>query len=124
MKEEIKVVNLKEKFDSFQDYWNPRIVGQLNGQHVKVAKLKDEFVMHQHENEDELFLVIEGQLEMILDDKTLTIGPGEFVIIPRGTNHLPKAIGEVKVLLFEPNSTVNTGNQPDSYFTKTDLDSI
>jgi len=106
----IQTVNLKHKFDSFDEFWNPKIVGQLNGQLVKVAKLKDEFVMHQHENEDELFLVIEGKLMIELDQETLEINAGEFVIIPKGTNHKPIGIGEVKVLLFEPKSTLNTGN--------------
>ena len=76
---EIKKVNLKDKFDSFTDHWNPKIVGELNGQHLKVAKLKDEFVLHQHENEDEMFLVIEGKLLIELDHKTLEINEGEFV---------------------------------------------
>jgi len=106
----IKAVNLKHKFDSFNEFWNPKIVGELNGQLVKVAKLKDAFVMHQHENEDELFLVIEGKLLMELENETLEINEGEFVIIPKGIKHKPIAVGEVKVLLFEPESTLNTGN--------------
>lgn len=105
----IETINLKNKFDSFTDYWSPKIVGELNGQLVKVAKFKDEFIMHQHENEDEMFLVIEGKLLMELDNKTLKINSGEFVVIPKKTNHRPIAIGEVKVLLFEPNTTLNTG---------------
>jgi len=105
----IDKVNLSDKFDSFSDFWNPKIVGELNGQLVKVAKFKDEFVRHQHENEDEMFLVIEGQLTMEMDDQTLEINAGEFVIIPRGIKHKPQAIGEVKVLLFEPDTTLNTG---------------
>ena len=108
---EIKKINLKDKFDSFTDYWSPKILGKLNGQHVKVAKLKDEFVLHQHEKEDEMFLVIKGKLLMELADKTLEINAGEFVVIPKGTNHKPVAVGEVKVLLFEPDTTVNTGNK-------------
>lgn len=119
----IQKVNLKEKFDSFSDHWNPRIVGELNGQHVKVVKLKDEFIMHHHEDEDELFLVIEGVLEMEMEDQTLEIHPGEFVIIPRGVAHLPRAIGEVKILLFEPKSTLNTGNLKNDR-TREDLESI
>ncbi len=106
----IKTVNLKDKFDSFSDHWNPKIVGELNDQLVKVAKLKGEFVSHQHENEDEMFLVIDGKLMMELDDETLTINPGEFVVIPKGTHHKPIAKDEVKVLLFEPAATLNTGN--------------
>lgn len=106
----IKVVNVKSKFETFKDYWSPKIVGELNGQQVKLAKLKDEFVMHKHENEDEIFFVVEGTLQMELEEETLEINAGEFVIIPRGTLHQPKAINEVKVLLFEPKTTLNTGN--------------
>ncbi|MFL9838464.1 cupin domain-containing protein [Flavobacterium sp. ST-75] len=120
---EIKTVNLKEKFDSFTEYWNPKIVGELNGQLVKVAKFKDEFVMHKHDNEDEMFLVTEGKLIMELDNKTLEINAGEFVVIPKGTNHKPVAVGEVKVLLFEPNTTLNTGNTEND-FTVKNLDRI
>ncbi|WP_157483435.1 cupin domain-containing protein [Flavobacterium rakeshii] len=120
---EIKTVNLKEKFDSFTEYWNPKIVGELNGQLVKVAKFKDEFVMHKHDNEDEMFLVMEGKLLMELDDKTLEINAGEFVVIPKGTNHKPVAVGEVKVMLFEPNTTLNTGNTEND-FTVKNLDRI
>ncbi|MUV04221.1 cupin domain-containing protein [Flavobacterium rakeshii] len=119
----MKTVNLKEKFDSFTEYWNPKIVGELNGQLVKVAKFKDEFVMHKHDNEDEMFLVMEGKLLMELDDKTLEINAGEFVVIPKGTNHKPVAVGEVKVMLFEPNTTLNTGNTEND-FTVKNLDRI
>ncbi|UGU16010.1 cupin domain-containing protein [Sinomicrobium kalidii] len=114
----VKKVNLNDKFNQFRDYWNPKIVGELNDQLVKVAKFKDEFVMHRHENEDEMFLVIEGTLLMELDNETLEIHPGEFVIIPRKTNHKPKAIGEVKVLLFEPATTLNTGNTENEFTVK------
>lgn len=120
---DIKVVNLKNKFESFSDYWNPKIVGVLNDQLVKVVKLKDEFVLHKHENEDEMFLVIEGKLIMEMENKTLEINTGEFVIIPRGTNHKPIAVGEVKVLLFEPNSIINTGNI-ENEFTIKNLDRL
>ena len=119
----IKSVNLNNKFNSFSDYWNPKIVGELNGQHVKLAKLKGEFVLHQHEHEDELFLVIEGKLLMEMDDETLEINAGEFVIIPKKTNHKPIAVGEVKVLLFEPKTTLNTGNT-ENEFTVKKLDNI
>lgn len=107
---EIKTINLNEKFNSFTEHWSPKIIGELNGQYVKVAKLKDEFINHRHENEDELFLVVEGTLRMELVDKTLEVNPGELVIIPKGTYHKPVAEGEVKVLLFEPKTTVNTGD--------------
>jgi mannose-6-phosphate isomerase-like protein (cupin superfamily) len=120
---EPKKVNLREKFSAFGDYWNPRIAGALNGQYVKLAKLKGDFVWHQHENEDEMFLVIEGRLYIELRDQTLEVDPGEFVIIPRGTLHRPKAPEEVKVLLFEPQSTLNTGNL-ENELTRRKLDSI
>mgnify|MGYP001954963139 CR=1 FL=1 len=120
---EISKVNIEDKFQQFNDHWNPRIVGELNGQHVKVARLKGEFVMHQHENEDEMFLVIEGHLQMEMEGKTLDLHPGEFVIIPKGTNHKPIAVEEVKVMLFEPKTTLNTGNV-ESDLTRRDLDEI
>ncbi len=120
---DIKTVNLNQKFDSFSEHWQPKVVGALNGQLVKLAKLKGEFVMHHHENEDEMFLVIEGQLLMELENKTLEVNEGEFVIIPKGINHKPKAVGEVKVMLFEPSTTLNTGNT-ENQFTVRKLDNI
>jgi mannose-6-phosphate isomerase-like protein (cupin superfamily) len=122
-KMEIIKVNIESKFNEFHDFWNPRIVGELNGQHIKLARLKGEFVMHQHENEDEMFLVLEGLLQMEMEDKTLNIYPGEFVIIPKGTMHKPITNDEVKVMLFEPKTTLNTGNVEND-FTRTDLDEI
>jgi len=107
---EIKKVILEDKFAKFNDYWNPRIIGELNGQQVKVAKLKGEFVFHHHEDEDEMFLVLAGHLKMVLEDKTININPGEFIIIPKGVNHKPIADEEVHLLLFEPASTLHTGN--------------
>ena len=103
-------INLPEKFNLINDYWNPRIAGELNGQQVKLAKLKGEFVWHHHEHEDELFLVIKGSFDMELRDKTITLHEGEFLIVPRGVEHKPVAIEEVWILLFEPSSTLNTGN--------------
>lgn len=103
-------VNIAEKFNQFHDYYNPRIVGELNGQHVKATKLKGEFIWHHHDHEDELFLVIKGQLKMALRDKTVEINEGEFLIVPRGVEHKPIADEEVHILLFEPASTLNTGN--------------
>ncbi len=102
-------INLSDKLSRFTDHWRPRIVGQLNGQQVKLAKLQGEFVWHAHENEDELFLVIEGRLVIQLRDRDIVLDPGEFVIIPRGIEHKPVADEEVHVLLFEPASTLNTG---------------
>ena len=120
---EIKKVNLSDKFNSFNDFWNPRIIAELNGQFVKVARFRDEFIMHQHEHEDEMFLVIEGTLQMELEDRTLELHPGELVVIPKGTPHKPRAVGEAKVVLFEPKTTLNTGDV-DNERTIRDLDSI
>lgn len=106
----IEVINLQHKLSLFSDYWSPKIIGKLNGQAVKLVKLKGEFVMHQHENEDELFLVLDGDLRIEFQDKSVQLGAGEMIIIPRGTMHKPVAEEEVQVLLFEPESTVNTGN--------------
>jgi len=103
-------VNITEKLSQFTDHWNPRIIGELNGQQVKAAKLKGEFFFHHHEHEDELFLVIQGILKMEFRDKTVLINPGEFLIVPRGVEHKPIAEEEVELLLFEPASTLNTGN--------------
>lgn len=115
----LKTVKLKEKFNLFQEYWTPKIVGELNGQHVKLAKLKGEFVMHKHDNEDELFLVNKGTLYIKLKEETLKIEAGEFVIIPKGVEHQPYAPEEVEVLLFEPASTINTGGQDNDLTVKT-----
>ena len=103
-------VLIAEKLNQIPDYWNPRIIGELNGQHVKAVKLSGEFVWHHHDNEDELFLVIKGQLKMEFRDKTVVINPGEFIIVPRKVEHRPVADQEVEILLFEPASTLNTGN--------------
>jgi mannose-6-phosphate isomerase-like protein (cupin superfamily) len=103
-------VNLVRKLESIQEYWSPRVVGELNGQQVKLAKLKGEFVWHHHKNEDELFLVVKGILRLELRDGAVTLGPGEFFIVPRGVEHRPVAQEEVHVLLVEPDTTLNTGN--------------
>jgi mannose-6-phosphate isomerase-like protein (cupin superfamily) len=103
-------VNLHEKFNQFDDYWNPRIVGELNGQQVKAVKVKGEFVWHHHDHEDELFLVIKGKLRMEFKDRTEEINEGEFIVVKRGVEHKPVAEQEVHMLLFEPASTLNTGN--------------
>lgn len=103
-------VNLAEKFALFSDYWSPKVVGELNGQQVKLVKLKGEFTWHHHENEDELFLVIQGQLAIEFRDKTVTLNPGEFIIVPKGVEHKPVAAEEAHVMLLEPASTLNTGN--------------
>jgi mannose-6-phosphate isomerase-like protein (cupin superfamily) len=106
----MKVVNLAQKFALFSEYWSPKIVGELNGQQVKVAKLHGAFIWHQHEHEDELFLVVKGRLRMKLRDREVTINAGEFFIVPKGVEHLPIAEEEVHVVLLEPASTLNTGN--------------
>lgn len=103
-------VNIKEKFKAISGYWDPKIIGELNGQHVKLAKFQGEFVWHHHENEDELFLVIKGRLLMKLRDKDVWLEEGEMIIIPAKVEHMPVAAEEVHVLLFEPASTLNTGN--------------
>lgn len=120
---EINTINLADKFALFKEHWSPKIVGELNGQMVKLAKLKGDFVMHKHDHEDELFLVIEGKLFMEMEDKTLEINPGEFVIIPKGVMHKPIAPEEVKVMLFEPASTLNTGTEVNE-LTVNDLERI
>lgn len=106
----IDKINLAEKFTLFADHWSPKIVGELNGQYVKLAKLQGEFVWHQHEHEDELFLVIKGQLTIQFRDKTVIINPGEFCIVPRGVEHNPVANEETHILLFEPKEILHTGN--------------
>ncbi len=116
-------INLAEKLALFNDPWNPRIVGELNGQHVKLAKLCGAFVWHQHEGEDEMFLVLKGVLRMELRDEAIDIHAGEFLIVPHGVEHRPVADKEVHVLLFEPASTLNTGNVQ-SDFTKEHLEYI
>jgi mannose-6-phosphate isomerase-like protein (cupin superfamily) len=103
-------VNLQEKLSSFSDYWNPRIVGELNGQHVKLVKFKGEFVWHKHDNEDEMFFVIKGRFKMEFRDKSVELNENEFIIVPKGVEHKPVADEEVEVMLFEPNTTLNTGN--------------
>ena len=103
-------VNINEKLSLVPEPWHPHIIGELNGQEVKAVKLKGEFVWHHHDHEDELFLVIKGKLKMEFRDKTVVINAGEFIIVPHGVEHKPVADEEVHVLLFEPASTLNTGN--------------
>ena len=107
----LEKVSIQEKLDLFTDYWNPRIVGELNGQQVKLAKLKGEFIWHAHEIEDEMFLVVSGTLLMELRDKTVSLSVGDFLIVPMGTEHRPVAPEEVHIMLFEPATTLNTGDQ-------------
>lgn len=112
-------INLVQKFSGFQDHWSPKIIGELNGQHVKLVKFQGEFVWHHHETEDELFLVVHGTFRMDFKDpagaeKSMELAEGEFVIVPRGTEHRPVAREEVHVMLFEPAGTLNTGNVRDT----------
>ena len=107
----IDKINISEKLRMFSDHYNPRIVGELNGQYVKLVKFKGEFVWHHHAEEDEMFLVLEGSFTMELKDKNVLLEKGDFIIIPKGTEHRPVAHTEVSVMLFEPVSTLNTGNQ-------------
>lgn len=107
----MKKVNIKEKFEMFSDHWNPRIVGELNGQQLKLAKLKGEFIWHTHENEDEMFYVVKGKLKIEFRDKTVELEENDFLIVPRGVEHKPVAQDEVHVMLFEPASTLHTGKE-------------
>lgn len=122
-KNNMEKVNLEQKFALFSEHWSPKIVGELNGQHVKLAKLKGEFVWHKHENEDELFFVVKGSFKMEYRDRTVTINENEFIIVPKGVEHRPVADEEVLIMLFEPVTTLNTGDA-DSNLTKHILDKI
>lgn len=108
-----EVVNLEHKFGLFADYWTPRIVGELDDSYLKLVKLKGEFVWHQHEREDELFMVVRGTLHIQLRDRELTLHEGELTIIPHGLEHRPVAAEEVWALLIESKATINTGDAPD-----------
>jgi mannose-6-phosphate isomerase-like protein (cupin superfamily) len=103
-------VNLAEKFRQFSDYWNPRVLGELNDCHVKAVKIKGEFIWHHHDIEDELFLVVKGTLRMRFRDREEIVREGEFLVVPHGVEHMPVAEEEVHMLLLEPKSTLNTGN--------------
>jgi mannose-6-phosphate isomerase-like protein (cupin superfamily) len=119
----MKAINLKEKLSLFKEQWTPKIIGELNGQQVKLAKLQGEFVWHDHKNEDELFYVIKGQLLIELKDKTITLNEGDLYIVPRGVAHKPIAHEEVHVMLFEPAMIKHTGDVQHE-FTKEKLDWI
>ncbi len=116
-------INLAEKFALFNEYWSPKIAAELNGQQVKLVKFKGPFTWHQHEEEDELFLVVKGSFVMELRDKHITLQEGEFLVVPRGVEHRPNAAEEVWVLLFEPAATLNTGNM-ENEFTQKELGKI
>ena len=116
-------VNIKDKLSLFNEYWSPKIIGELNGQYVKLVKFKGDFVWHKHDYEDEMFFVISGSIKLLLRDKTIELNAGEFFIVPRGIEHKPVADEEAAVMLFEPKSTLNTGNT-NNRFTKEDLQNI
>lgn len=102
-------INLKEKFNLFEDHWNPRIIAELNGQHVKIAKIKGEFVWHDHKEEDELFYLIKGELTMEFRDKKVAVKEGEMIVVPKGVEHRPVTKNEAWIMLFEPKNTKHTG---------------
>ena len=116
-------VNVLEKMELVTDHWNPRIVGELNGQHVKLVKFKGPFTWHHHEHEDELFYVVKGSFLMELRDKDIELNKGDFLVVPRGVEHRPNAAEEVWVMLFEPATTLNTGNK-ENEFTKKELEKL
>ncbi len=103
-------IDLREKFAAIDEHWSPRIVAELNGQHVKLVKFRGEFVWHHHDREDELFLVHRGRFRMEFRDRSVDLGPGEMIVVPRGVEHRPVADEEVEIMLFEPAGTLNTGN--------------
>ncbi len=113
----MKKVNLAEKFALINEHWRPKVVGQLNGQEVKLVKFQGEFPWHHHEHEDEMFLALKGSFRIEFRDKTVELNEGEFIIVPRGVEHRPVAEREVEVLLFEPKNVLNTGNIEDENFT-------
>jgi len=106
----MQVVNLADKFAKFKERWSPRIVGEVNDFHVKLVKIEGDFLWHSHAREDELFLVLVGELRMRFRDREELIGPGEFIIVPHGVEHMPVAEVETHILLLEPKTTLNTGN--------------
>ena len=106
----MSVINIQQKFDLFSDQWSPKRIGELNGQQILLAKIQGEFVFHKHDDEDELFMVMKGQLTLELRDRSVVVDPGEFFIVPRGVEHKPTAEEETHLLLFEPLSTKHTGD--------------
>lgn len=119
----MEVINIKGKFEKFSDYFNPRVIAELNGQHVKLGKFKGEFVWHSHKDEDELFFVVKGSFIMDFRDHTVEVREGEMIVVPKGVEHRPRADEEVHIILFEPVSTLNTGNVQNE-MTVTDLEWI
>jgi mannose-6-phosphate isomerase-like protein (cupin superfamily) len=107
----MNVINIKDKLGLFQDHWSPKIIAELNGQEVKLAKVKGEFVWHSHEDEDEMFFIIKGKLKIEFRDKTVELKEGDMIVVPKGVEHRPVADEEVHLMLFEPASTKHTGNE-------------
>jgi len=103
--------NIYNKFQKVKDYWNPRIIGELNGQHLKLVKVLGKFLWHKHDTEDEMFIVWKGSIQIELPDKTVDLNEGEFIVIPKGTRHRSIAHNEAQLLLFEPAGTINTGDK-------------
>ena len=116
-------INISQKLAQFKDHWNPRIIGELNQQHVKIAKIKGEFIWHKHDDEDEMFLVLKGTLKIEFRDRTETIQENEIIIVPKGVEHKPIADEEVSIMLFEPATTINTGDLENER-TRKNLESI
>jgi mannose-6-phosphate isomerase-like protein (cupin superfamily) len=117
-------VNLAEKFGLFSEHWSPKVAGEVNDFHVKLVKLQGEFVWHRHDEEDELFLVVDGRLDIDFRDGTTILSPGEFVVVPAGVEHRPRAAEETQVLLLEPKTTINTGDAARSDRTVERLDTV
>ncbi|MFW5963196.1 MAG: cupin domain-containing protein [Bacteroidota bacterium] len=117
-------VNIYNKFLKVKDYWDPKIVGELNDQHIKLVKVLGKFIWHKHQHEDEMFLVWKGNIKMELEDKTLELGEGEFIIIPKGVKHRAIADHEAQLLLFEPATTINTGDTKSRQYTVEEPDKI
>jgi mannose-6-phosphate isomerase-like protein (cupin superfamily) len=113
--EKVQKVNLADKLAAFDEPWKPRIVAELNGQLVKVARAEGEYVWHRHQREDELFLIVSGRLRILFRDGEVELGPGELCVVPRGVEHKPVALGEVELVLFEPAATRNTGDVDHAY---------
>ena len=117
-------INLPEKFALFDNYWNPRIIGEMNGQHIKIAKINGEFVCHRHADEDELFVVVRGRLLMDFRDRTVTVETGELLLVPRGTEHRPHTEEETWIMMIEPTFTLNTGSAAESERTRRQLETL
>ena len=119
----MKKINISQKLAQFNDHWNPRMVGEVNHQHVKLAKIKGEFIWHKHDNEDEMFMVLKGTLKIAFRDRIETISENEIIIVPKGVEHKPIAEEAVSIMLFEPASTINTG-ELENEFTRKTLESL